>query len=77
MDGGARFRPDIVPPPLFLLLSPFGGANELPSFSSLVFDGMGVELDSDDFSTDSVGCADGEGSILTSDGDAGLMSDGN
>lgn len=75
--GGARFRPVTVPPPLLRLLSAFGGANELASVSSLAFDGKGVELDSDDFSARSGGWTDGDGSTLTGDGDAGLVSDGN
>lgn len=65
MAGGARLRPVIVPPPRFRLPSIFGGgARELGSCSSLAFDGMGVELDSDVLSTLSGGWTDGEGSAL-------------
>ena len=77
IDGGARFRPVTVPPGFLRLLSGFGGANELVSCSSLAVDGKGVELDSDDFSADSGGCTDGDGSTWTGDGEAGLTSDGN
>lgn len=72
--GGARFRPVIVPPPRFRLPSTFGGgASELGSLSSLAFDGMGVELDSDVLSALSGGWTDGDGSALM----RGLTSDGN
>jgi hypothetical protein len=66
IDGGARFRPVMVPPPRFLLLSVLGGARDLGSPSSLLKEGMGVALDSDDLSALSGGCTDGE--------DSGLMS---
>ena len=63
--GGARFRPVMVPPPRFRLPSTFGGgASELGSLSSLAFDGMGVELDSDVLSALSGGWTDGDGSAL-------------
>ena len=77
MAGGARLRPVIVPPPLFLLLPDFGGANELGSVSSLTFDGTGVELDSDVLSVLSGGWTDGDGSGLMIDDEVGLTSDGN
>ena len=65
MAGGARFRPVAVPFPFFLpLASTFGGANELASVSSLAFDGMGVELDSDDLSAGSGGWTEGDASSL-------------
>ena len=57
-------RPVIVPPPLFRLLSVFGGASEFGSVSSFGFDGIGVELDSDVLSALSGGCTDGDGSGL-------------
>lgn len=50
IEGGARFRPVEVPPLDFFFASALGGANELPSVSSLAFEGIGVELDSDDLS---------------------------
>lgn len=75
--GGARFRPVIVPPPLLRLASAFGGASEFGSCSSLPFDGIGVELDSDVLSALSGGCTDGDGSGLTTDGNLRLTSDGN
>lgn len=73
--GGARLRPLTVPPPL-LLLSTFGGASELESASSLLVDGSGVELDSDDFSADSGGWTDGDGSGLMGADEVGLTSEG-
>ncbi len=76
IEGGARLRPVIVPPPRRLLLSVLGGAREFGSVSSLVVDGMGVELDSDDFSVLSGGCIDGDGSGLMTLGVAGLTSAG-
>lgn len=76
MEGGARLRPVIVPPPLRLLLSVLGGAREFGSVSSLLVDGIGVALDSDDFSAFSGGWIDGEGSGLMTFGVAGLMSAG-
>ena len=77
MAGGARFRPVMVPPALFFFASAFGGASELGSVSSLAFVGIGVSLDSDDFSALSGGWRDGEGSGLTFVSEAGLTSDGN
>ena len=77
MAGGARLRPVIVPPPLFRLLSTFGGASELGSVSSFTFDGIGVELDSDDLSALSGGWTDGDGSGLMAGDEDGFTSDGN
>lgn len=73
MEGGARFRPVMVPPPLLRLPSTLGGASELGSCSSFAFDGMGVEFDSDDLSALSGGWTDGEGSVVT----VGFTSAGN
>lgn len=74
MEGGARFRPVTVPPPLFRLPSTLGGGtSELGSCSSLPFGGMGVEFDSDDLSALSGGWTEGDGSVLME----GLTSAGN
>ena len=76
MAGGARFRPVMVPPPRFRLPSAFDGAKELPSVSSLAFDGIGVELDSDVFSADPGGGRERAGSSLMVGGEDDFASDG-
>jgi hypothetical protein len=60
MDGGALFRPDGAAPPLLFFASAFGGARVLPSPASAP--GIGVAFDSDDLSTPSGSCIDGEAS---------------
>lgn len=77
MAGGARLRPVMVPPPLLLLGSAFGGANEFWSVWSLPFEGSGVELDSDDLSALSGGWTDGDGSGLMVIDEVGWTSAGN
>lgn len=63
IEGGARFRPVAVAPPLFFLPSDLGGASELGSTTSLAC-GTGVALESDDLSATSGNCTDGDGSFL-------------
>lgn len=70
--GGARFLPDMVPPPLFLLASVLGGANELASCSPSSLVGTGVELESDVLSAAlSGGWTDGDASAFTACVDCG------
>jgi hypothetical protein len=77
MDGGARFLPLTWPPPRFRLSPALGGASELLSVTSVVVGGMGVELDSDDFSAGSGACMEGVGSALGGVvDDLGVLSDG-
>lgn len=63
MEGGARFRPLAVAPPLFFLPSTLGGASELLSTTSLPC-GTGVAFESDDLSATSGSCTDGDASFL-------------